>query len=204
MVNSLDLLAPYKQSAAWDDTEVQLQQIFIRLFEAVFSDQINDIHHYGMPHMGGAKVVERFTKQDGLVVLRRPNASDVLMRVIYANWKSLASKRGLAFLEFVLEMLWPGQWKIHRMYHSVSRADYYPMGASKTQTANSFLTSRINVEMDTDIDVDELRELTPTLQRLVPAHIVPTIAINIDLGDDIEIGAAVAMFPQMIATFQYE
>ena len=98
-----DLVAPYRQSFAYDDTEKVLQRLFINIFTELFKDQIEDIHHYGMPHLGSAKVVERFTKQDGLVVLRRPTSSDLIMRVIYENWRSLASRRGLAFLEFVLQ-----------------------------------------------------------------------------------------------------
>ena len=119
MDGPLNLLAPYEQSAAFDVTEKQLQQLFIDVFNEVFADQVSDIHHYGMPHLGSPKVVERFTKQDGLVVLRRPTSSDLIMRIIYTDWKSLASRRGLAFLEFVLQMLLGNQWKIYRLYHTV-------------------------------------------------------------------------------------
>ncbi|HCH7478735.1 TPA: hypothetical protein NM870_003363 [Acinetobacter baumannii] len=203
MVDNIDLLYPLKQSDTFDEDEAFLKEYFIRLFELLFKDQLNDIHYYGMPHLGSANVVERFTKQDGLVVLRRPQVSALIMRVIYANWKSLSSKQGLAFLEFVLQMLWPNQWKIIRLYHSISRINRYPIHVTEHETENSFLTSRIFILMDDEVDRQELIELTPTLQNLVPAHIYPTVGIRINLGDSIHINMGAAMIGAKVGAFQY-
>jgi hypothetical protein len=203
MVDNLNVLAPYKQSAAFDETEEALKEIFIRSFEHLFIEQLNNIHYYGMPHFGGPSVVERFTKQDGLVVLRRPDASAKIMRVIYANWKSLPSKQGLAFLEFVLQMLWPNQWQIVRLYHSISRINQYPILATEHETANSFLTSRIFILMNGDVNRQELVELSPILQNLVPAHIVPTIGIRLEIESDLSLTMGAAMSPAKVGVFHY-
>lgn len=198
-----DLVAPYRQSFAYDDTEKVLQRLFINIFTELFKDQIEDIHHYGMPHLGSAKVVERFTKQDGLVVLRRPTSSDLIMRVIYENWRSLASRRGLAFLEFVLQMVWGDQWTIQRLYHSKARADRYPSLVTPMPTRDSFLTSRIMIVLDQDVDASEVLELAPIISKLVPANIVANVSVGIELEgmNDLAIGAAYV--PNFIGGFQY-
>lgn len=202
MDGPLNLLAPYEQSAAFDVTEKQLQQLFIDVFNEVFADQVSDIHHYGMPHLGSPKVVERFTKQDGLVVLRRPTSSDLIMRIIYTDWKSLASRRGLAFLEFVLQMLLGNQWKIYRLYHSSSRVEKYPELVTLMRTADSFLTSRIMIDLSQDVDFSEILELSPVLFRLVPANIVPSLSSSVEFTDLSNLSAAMGFIPYMSAHLQ--
>lgn len=202
MDGPLNLLAPYEQSAAFDVTEKQLQQLFIDVFNEVFADQVSDIHHYGMPHLGSPKVVERFTKQDGLVVLRRPTSSDLIMRIIYTDWKSLGSRRGLAFLEFVLQMLLGNQWKIYRLYHSSSRVEKYPELVTLMRTADSFLTSRIMIDLSQDVDFSEILELSPVLFRLVPANIVPSLSSSVEFTDLSNLSAAMGFIPYMSAHLQ--
>lgn len=202
MDGPLNLLAPYEQSAAFDVTEKQLQQLFIDVFNEVFADQVSDIHHYGMPHLGSPKVVERFTKQDGLVVLRRPTSSDLIMRIIYTDWKSLASRRGLAFLEFVLQMLLGNQWKIYRLYHSSLHAEKYPELVTIMKTGDSFLTSRIMIDLSQDVDFSEILELAPVLFRLVPANIVPSLSSSVEFNDLNNLNTAIGFIPYMSAYFQ--
>lgn len=201
--NVINLLDHYRQSFAFDEDEQVIKETFIRSFELLFNEQLNDIFHYGMPHFGSGNVVERFTKQDGLVVLRRPQSSEEIMRVIYANWISLGSKRGLGFLEFVLQMLWPNQWEIARLYHSITYIDQYPKLVTEVQVSDSFLTSRIFVLMKNTVDIDELKELTPVLERLVPANIVPKIGVRIDIDTNIDIGMAAALNPIQVFCGHY-
>jgi len=201
--NVINLLDHYRQSFAFDEDEQVIKETFIRSFELLFNEQLNDIFHYGMPHFGSGNVVERFTKQDGLVVLRRPQSSEEIMRVIYANWISLGSKRGLGFLEFVLQMLWPNQWEIARLYHSITYIDQYPKLVTEVQVSDSFLTSRIFVLMKNTVDIDELKELTPVLERLVPANIVPKIGVRIDIDTNIDISMAAALNPIQVFCGHY-
>lgn len=203
MDSTLNLMLPLKKSFANGEIEEQLKSLLIDVFEELFSDQIEDIHHYGMPHLGSPNVVERFTKQDGLVVLRRPDSSDLIMRVIYTTWKSLGSKRGLAFLEFVLQMLIGNHWQIRRMYHSIARKDVYPSLALPFKQENSFLTSRIMIDFDQTVNIEEMTELAPTLFRLVPANIVPTLSTSADFEGLSDITMSIAATPCMVADFQH-
>ncbi len=201
MDSSVNLLTPYSQSHTHDELEEAMQSVFITAFHELYGEAIRDIHHFGMPHLGSPKVVERFSKQDGLVVLRRPNSSDEIMRVIYANWRSLASKRGLAFLEFVLQMLWADQWEVKRLYHSIDLIDRYPTVTTVEPVDNSFLTSRILISLDSDVDFSEASHLAPTLFRLVPANIVAQISSKFETEDIDPVGVASVYMPFMTANF---
>ncbi|WP_111857839.1 hypothetical protein [Acinetobacter sp. CFCC 10889] len=200
MVSDLDVLANYKHTFAFDGDEAVLKAIFIRIIHELFDNTLNDIHHYGMPHLGGSMVVERFTKQDGLAVIRRPQDSDLIMRIIYANWRSMASKRGFTFLEFILTMLWANKWEIMRLYHSYTRREQYPKHVVEIDSSENFLTSRIFVLIDGGVDVNELRQLTPTLQRLVPANIVATVGIRMNIKP-FDVGVAAVMKSYSVARF---
>lgn len=199
----MDLLSPLAHSHTANELERALQAVYIKTFLDLFEADLMNLFDYSVPHIAGPTVVERFTKQDGLVVLRRPDTSEAVMRVIYANWKALGSKRGLAFLEFVLKMLWPGQYKIRRLYHSKIYKSNYPARLTYTQSKDTFLTSRIHVSMSPDIDLEELAELAPTLAKLVPANLVPSVAIELEVKD-IELNLAAGVQPVLIGNFEPE
>jgi hypothetical protein len=200
-MDKLDFLAPLQLSHTANEMERALQDAFIKTYIELLGDDLKDLFDYSAPHMGGPRVVERFTKQDGLVVLRRPDTSETLMRVIYATWISLGSKRGLAFLDFVLRMLWPGQYQIKRLFHSKPLAHSYPDRLTYINTNETFLTSRIHVTMSEGVDLQELAELAPTLTKLVPANVVPSIAIEVQANDVVMRGAAATQIT-LIGDFQ--
>lgn len=153
----------------------------------LFNQPLMDLINYGCPHIGSPSVVERFSKQEGLVVLRQSESTNTLMRVLLANWMAHGSKRGLHFLEFVLEMLFPQQWEIIHLYHYVEFAEQYPLFLTETNDETTFPTSRIRITL-ADVDGQRAAELKPSLLRLIPAHIVPSIARQpIDTPSDLRI-----------------
>lgn len=179
--------------------ETAMARAFKKVFAEVFQDQLQNILDYGAPHIGSPEVIERFSKQDGLVVLRRPVSSDKLMRVIYANWSSIASERGLGFLEFVMRMLWTDQWQIKRMWHPVSSYQSYPQYIIDEERPNHFLTSRIRITIDETVELSEIVELSPILRRLVPANIVVKVnAKELDVSGDFPIGVGLVSKTYMV------
>lgn len=195
-----EFLKPLENSAYFDTFDAQTKDLFLKVLEDIYAEKITNIYSYGTPAYGSLLVLERFIKQIGLVVLRRPNTSHLIMRILYENWTALASKRGLAFLEFALEMLWTNQWGIMRLYHSITHANQYPNLLTLAQEEDSFLTSRIYVLMDTSIDQQELELLAPSLGRLVPANIVPEFGFGV-FSEDLTIGVACAGYGVQIAFF---
>lgn len=185
-------LAPIVHTHKANELERAMAGVFTHVIGDSQLEQLNDIYNYAAPWQGSKTVVERFTKLNGLAVLRRDDGlSDTLMSVIYANWESMASARGLAFLQFVLDMLYPSQNQVVQLWHSKARASSYPTYLSENKASSRFLTSRIRIKLSSNIDVAELSELVPTLSRLVPWHVVPEVAVSIE-SEDMGLGAAVA------------
>lgn len=201
-LNAGDFLSPLAFTHKADELERAMAGVFTAVVQERQIGQLNDIYSYGVPWLGGPTVVERFTKLNGLAVLRRNDGglSDKLMSVIYANWESVASERGLSFLQFVLDMLYPNQNQIIRLWHSIAQASRYPLYISESQGVGKFLTSRIRIKIDSGIDITELSELAPTLSRLVPWQVVPEIAVSIDT-DDMGVQVALAGELFQVANF---
>lgn len=183
----------------------ELEQAMAHVFMQMVADNelvnLNDLFNYGVPWRGSNTVVERFSKLHGLAVLRRNNSlSDKLMQIILANWIALASERGLGFLQFVLNMLYPEKNTIIRLWHSKQQAQSYPDYLSEHKRGDRFLTSRIRIKLDDDVDISELSELTPTLSRLIPAHIVPEFAVGFEAKTH-QLGVAVVTQRFYVANF---
>ena len=197
-----DFLSPLTNGHAANDLELAMAGIFTAIVQELQIDQLNDIYNYGAPWQGSRTVVERFTKLNGLAVLRRDDGglSDKLMSVIYANWESIASERGVSFLQFVLDMLYPTQNVVIPLWHSKAFANSYPRHVSETQGQGRFLTSRVRIKIDAAVNIAELSELAPTLSRLLPWQVVPEIAVDIDT-EDMGISVAVAGTLQLVGNF---
>ena len=167
-----DFLSSLTNGHAANDLEWAMVGIFTEIVQELQIDQLNDIYNYGVPWQGSRTVVvvERFTKLNGLAVLRRDNGglSDKLMSVIYTDWESIASERGVSFLQFVLDMLYPTQSVVIPLLHSKAFANSYPRHVSEMQGQGRFLTSRVRIKIDAAFNIAELSELAPTLSRLVP------------------------------------
>ncbi|WP_199506828.1 MULTISPECIES: hypothetical protein [unclassified Psychrobacter] len=189
-----EFIAPITHSHKANELEEAMAGVFALMVDDYCLDALNDIFSYSVPWQGSQSVVERFTKLNGLVVLRRDDEglSDTLMRIIYANWQALASERGLGFLQFVLNMLYPQQNKIVRLWHSKTLAHRYPLHLTDTERSDRFLTSRIRIELDAAVNVQELSELAPTLSRLVPWQVVPQIAVSLPPTEDMGVKVAAA------------
>lgn len=192
-LSAADFLAPILGGHAANDLERAMAGVFVSVVQDTQIESLNDIYSYGAPWQGTATVVERFTKLNGLAVLRRDDdgLSDKLMSVIYANWQAIASERGLGFLQFVLDMLYPNQSEIVQLWHSKAQAASYPLYVSETPHNDSFLTSRVRINISGSADLAELSELTPTLSRLTPWHVVPEVAVRIE-AENVGLGMAAA------------
>lgn len=127
------------------------------------------------------------------MVLRRPLTSNTMMWVIYANWSSLASERGLGFLEFVLRTVWTDQFQIKHLWHPISSYLNYPVHITVEEKSDHFLTSRLRISIEDTVNTFEIIELSPILRRLVPANVVVKVhakALDVEFGNS-PIGAAV-------------
>lgn len=189
-----DITLPIAQGHHANELEYAMSAVFRQMVKDGLLQEFNELFQYGTPFLGDRTVIERFTKLNGLAVLRRSDdgLSDKIMSIILANWQALASERGVAFLQFVLNMLYPRQNKIIRLWHSKQLSNFYPTYVSEDEGEDKFLTSRVRIKLDNNIDIGELSELVPVFRRLVPWHIVPEVAINVDI-QEIDVGMALAI-----------
>lgn len=202
VITASDFLSPILNSSAANELERAMAGVFTSIIQDQMIDQFNDIYNYGVPWQGGRTVVERFTKLNGLAVLRRDDdgLSDKIMSIIYSNWEAMASERGLAFLQFVLDMLYPNQNEVKQLWHSKALASSYPNHVRERGGAGMFLTSRVRIKIDASVNIAELSELSPTITRLVPWHIVPEVAVSLNT-DDAGLTVAAAGTLYQIANF---
>lgn len=163
------------------------------VFESQFGNRLRDLVDYGSPQLGSETVIERFSKQDGLLVLRRTDTASIIMQLLYSNWLSKGGKRGLNYLEFALSMVWGNTYTITRLFHSISNIEQYPLFLTDIESDDTFLTSRIMVKISDSIDLKEVSELSPMLRRLVPANIVANITSDaLNTNDTFNLGFAFA------------
>lgn len=202
VITASDFLSPILNSSAANELERAMAGVFTSIIQDQMIDQFNDIYNYGVPWQGGRTVVERFTKLNGLAVLRRDDdgLSDKIMSIIYSNWEAMASERGLAFLQFVLDMLYPNQNEVKQLWHSKALASSYPNHVRERGGEGMFLTSRVRIKINASVNIAELSELSPTITRLVPWHIVPEVAVSLNT-DDIGLTVAAAGTLYQIGNF---
>lgn len=182
-------LAPLQASVDYDEAdsssvEHELKQLFIALFQEHLRTKFRRIDHYGYPHLlddADFETIERFIKLDGLSLLNRENNNQPYMREVFRAWRGQHSRRGLGFLAFYLQMLWPNAWQITQYWHSIANAANYPSNINDVENADNFLTSRVAVSIDPDAvpDPTEVLKMIPTLKRIVPARIVLTVAMGV-------------------------
>jgi hypothetical protein len=203
-----DYTQPILRQGTANNTEADLAAIFASVFSSLLSPRLIDIRDYGTPAIGSRNVLERLIKQQGLAVLIRDttdtdyNTTTAIMRAIYESYLALGSDRGLNFLQFVLQMLFPNIWSIKRVWHLSSAAAEYPRYLTtepygSPDYTDFFLTSRIQITLNDTVQPTVLAEIAPVLRRLVPANIYPKVAILIQV-DDLGIGYAMGMIGTMV------
>lgn len=154
-----------------------IKDVFLFLFETYIRVQERRINMYGIPHRGDITTIERFVKQEGLTLFKRSVTTEPYMREILRAWRGIHSRRGLGFLNFYLQLLWPNSFQFKELWQI--KALPYPTGLSVIEGSNKFLTSRracwLNVE---DVpDLDELIKISHALRQVVPARIVLDISL---------------------------
>lgn len=206
-------LAPLQTSVDyWDEIdessiENELKQLFIALFQELLRTQFRRIDHYGYPHLldeSDFETAQRFIKLEGLSLLNREIDNQPYMREVFRAWRGQHSRRGLGFLEFYLQMLWPNAWQITQYWHSVSTVGNYPYNIVPDELGGSFLTSRVGVTLDPELvtNFSELAKMTPALKRVVPARIVLGFSIKITPSSPVYLEIGMAFTPTVILTLE--
>jgi hypothetical protein len=169
-------LEPLQHSHEDSDYEKELKEIFLELFESKIRAPFERVNTYGMAHVGDFDSVERFTKQDGVAAYRIVG-KEAYIRELYRGWKSRNPRRGLHFLRFYLQCIFPNRWTCDQLWQNP--ANTYPTNTSKTERAGDFLTSRVVVSVYSGgvIDSQVLSLIAPSMRSVIPARLLLLIQI---------------------------
>jgi len=148
-------LTPLVRSAEFDDVESEFKALFLSLYKKRIDDKVSEVALYGMPHIGPDSLVERSLAADGLAVLRTTSMEQI--RHLFHAWRYRNPQRGTAFLAAYLQTLFGPVFTIDQLW--CKKAGTYPVDVMSEQEivlageqlADYFLTSRLRVDIETDI-----------------------------------------------------
>lgn len=148
-------LTPLVRSAEFDDVESEFKALFLSLYKQHVDAQVTEVSLYGMPHIGPDTLVERSLAGDGLAVLRTTTMDQI--RHLFHAWRYRNPQRGTTFLAAYLKALFGPVFTIDQLW--CKKAGEYPvdviteaeMRATGKNESDYFLTSRIRVDIETDI-----------------------------------------------------
>lgn len=148
-------LIPLKRSAEYDDLESEFKALFLSLYRQYVSDDLSELMLYGMPHLSADEVISMHLGRDGLAMLR--DTTNERIRYLFHAWRYNNPQRGTAFLEIYLRTLFGPTFQINQLWcpvegiypvDAISEPEVIALGHS---TDDYFLTSRLQVDIDTEI-----------------------------------------------------
>ena len=200
-LQAADFTRTVQESHKANELDEAIAGVFTKLIEEYELEGLVDMNSYGAPWLESSPVViERFSKLNGLVILRQDaeGLSTDIMAMILSAWQGMASGRGLEFLQFVLNMLFPGSNRVLRLWHSKELANSYPVAVSEKEMPGSFLTSRVRIALTLDDDNSDISDIAPVLEKLVPWNIVPEIAVSVNFSQ-VDVAVAVGGYRYHVA-----
>lgn len=180
MITKEQLSNPILQTHHVGELELAMRDVFGQLVEQTLLQNVRQNVDYGTPFLGGIHATQQFIKLYGIGMVGQDGAVQ-LLQIILREYLSLATKRGLAFLTFLLDMLYPNKYQLIRLYHGKSKAHLYPKNLFEQDGNDRFLTSRIRIKMNDEVDLKQLSNIVPAIKRLSPAHIVPSVSVSMAL-----------------------
>lgn len=148
-------LIPLKRSAEYDDVESELKALFLSLYQQYVGEDVSELMLYGMPHLSGDDVISMHLGRDGLAMLR--DTTNERIRYLFHAWRYNNPQRGTMFLETYLRTLFGPTFQVNQLWcpvdgiyptDAISESEVVALGKS---TDHYFLTSRLQVDIDTEI-----------------------------------------------------
>jgi hypothetical protein len=161
-------LQPLENSFTATQLEADLQKLFIGLFQSMLRPDERTINVFGAPHLGTFELVERNIKRDGLAMYR--GADEGAMRYLYNAWRGRNPKRGLAFTQIYLQMLFPNQWSLTQLWQDKNQP--YPTALADADGGHHFLTSRVRVSIQDENNAQAVLAVAASIRSTVPARIL--------------------------------
>lgn len=199
-------LAPLVNSAAYDEVETELKQVFLDLFATYLRSTERDLNVVGVAHLGSLNLLEKMIKQDGLAVF---GDNTYAVKYLYRAWHARNPKRGMIFLKTYLQLIWPNGWIVEQMWQDKRHS--YPTAlvarssiTDPDPTTNYFLTSRIVVSISDDTESGiNIPRVEPALRSALAARFLLEIRNlrQFENANNNGIGVATTMYGEQLAVF---
>lgn len=159
-------LIPLQRSAEYDDMESELKALFLALYKKHLDAGMEEANTLGMPHLGPNASISRGLNNDGLALMN--NTPSDKIRMLFKAWRYLNPQRGTKFLAFYLRALFGDVFTIDQLWCKKSGA--YPVDVASEaeilhdglQLSDYFLTSRLRVDIETDIVPERILQAART------------------------------------------
>lgn len=188
-------LLPLQESFDRDQLELEMKEILLKLYDDNLKEIADEINTYGMPHNGSVSLIERLVTADGLIVLRQGDESG--MRYLWNAWKHLNPERGFHFLKTYLQVIFGDNFEINQQWQK--KSEPYPtslksiseIGYTGEDVNDYFLTSRVFVDIDTDIFPDVLLK---SLKTALAARFLLKVRIAKFSSSEVVLGGVTTAF----------
>lgn len=159
-------LIPLQRSAEYDDVESELKALFLNLYTTHLDAGMEEANTLGMPHLGPNTSISRGLNNDGLALMN--NTPSDKIRLLFKAWRYLNPQRGTKFLAFYLRALFGNVFTIEQLWckkdgtypaDAASETEIYQEGL---QLSDYFLTSRLRVDIETDIVPERILQAART------------------------------------------
>lgn len=197
-------LAPLVNSAAYDEVEAELKQVFLDLFATYLRASERDLNVVGVAHLGSLTLLEKMIKQDGLAVF---GDDTYAVQYLYRAWHARNPKRGMIFLKTYLQLIWPDGWIVEQMWQDKSKPYPTALVARSSITdpdpdTNYFMTSRIVVSIADDAESGiNIPRVEPAIRSVLSARFLLEIQNlrNFANAGATGIGVGSAMYCEQLA-----
>ena len=148
-------LIPLQQSAEFDDVEAELKALFLSIYKKRMAAKVDELLLAPMPNLGGDEAISRALNNDGLAMLRTTASQNI--RYLFHAWRYRNPQRGTTFLATYLRSLFGSVFTIAQLW--CRKGGVYPVDvmsdaeiiSAGEDFANFFLTSRLRVDIETEI-----------------------------------------------------
>lgn len=165
-------LKPLDNSSKDSQFEADIYQMFMDLVEEYIRSDERDLNVGSAPYLGSFDLVSRNVEVDGLSLIN--NDDEPAMRYLYQAWRARNPKRGLAFVDTYLRLLFGDNAEAYQMWQNKDHP--YPEKLNYQDDGNSYLTSRVRVLFKDLLDrsnlTEDIRIINPAIKSSLAAKFI--------------------------------
>lgn len=158
-----------------EELENQIRESFRQVYEEMLGRKVRSLLFFGSQHLNDdMDLMKKIFLSDGLL-LPKSDVDIQYLQYLLKAWRIKNPKRGFAFIETYLQILYPNVWKISQLWQESSKP--YPHvlrneEEMKLSNLPHWLTSRLKIEIESydAQDPDNVYILKNVFQSIVGAR----------------------------------